>query len=322
MPDVAAPELVAIEGMSPRQRLAAAALRTGVRVMMRWAVSARLPFDEQRLRIARISRAIPAPPDAEHRAVVTGGVRGEMITARGTAPARGPTVLFLHGGGYCLDAFAAQRVVARHLAVHCGARVVAADYRLAPEHPFPAAIEDAVAVWRGLLADGALPEETVFAGDSAGGGLAVAAALRARELGLLQPAALVLLSPWVDLTPAGLDRPPRAEIVLTRGWLRQCARAYLGEAAADDPLASPVLADLGGLPPTLIQAGSDELLLPGAYRLRDALAEAGVSATLQVYPGCWHVFQVHAGMLPAADRALAEVEEFIRARIPAAVAAS
>ena len=320
VPDGALPDLIAAEGMSPGQRLTATALRTGVRVMMRWAVSARLPTDAQRRRTARLSRFMLVPRDAEYRDVLCGGVPAEMVTAR-DAPSTGRTVLYFHGGGYCLGALASHRVVTRHLAVHLGARVLAADYRLAPEHPFPAAIEDAVAVWRGLLAEGAVPEETIFAGDSAGGGLALSAALRARELGLPQPAALVLFSPWVDLTLARLEQPPRADIVLTRAWLRQCARAYLGHAAADDPLASPILADLRGLPPTLIQSGSDELLLSDARRLRRALTEAEVPADLQVYGGCWHVFQMHAGMLAAADRALAAVDEFIGARIPSGIAA-
>ncbi len=130
------------------------------------------------------------------------------------------------------------------------------------------------------------------------------------------PAALVLFSPWVDLALDGLGEPRRGEVTLSRPWLVACADAYLGEAPASDPLASPVRADLRGLPPTLIQAGSDELLLADARRLDEAMAAAGVDVELQVYEGCWHVFQLHAGMLAEADRALAATMAFIASRTP------
>jgi len=189
--------------------------------------------------------------------------------------------------------------------------VFAADYRLAPDHPFPAAVDDAAAAYRGLLDEGFEPGATVIAGDSAGGGLAVATALRLRELGLPQPAALVLFSPWVDLGLLTLGPSPPGEVVITKGWLRACANHYLAGHPADDPLASPIGADLRGLPPTLIQVGEAELLLSDARRLDAALSAAGVAVELQEFPRRWHVFQQNAGVLADADRALDAVAAFV-----------
>ncbi len=297
------------------QRLIAGMLRAALRLLRRWALRADLPISTQRRRMARVSGWMRVPRDARYQATVCGGIPGESVVARDAASSE-RAVLYLHGGGYCVGSPASHRVITRDLAVRGGARVFAADYRLAPEAPFPAAIEDAVAAWRGLLAEGFRPERSVIAGDSAGGGLAVAAALRLRELGLPMPAALVLFSPWVDLALDGLGEPRRGEVTLSRSWIAACAGAYLGGAPAGDPLASPVGADMRGLPPTLIQAGADELLLADARRLHEAMSAAGVDVELQVYEGCWHVFQLHAGMLADADRAMAATTAFIASRAP------
>jgi monoterpene epsilon-lactone hydrolase len=301
------------KGRTGRQAVAAGMLRAGLRFTRRWAIGPGLPIDVQRRRMARISGMVPVPRDATYEAAVCGGVPGEAVTARGASQAD-RAVLYLHGGGYCMGSPASHRPITRDLAARFEARVFAADYRLAPEAPFPAAVDDAVEVWRGLLVEGFAPGRSVIAGDSAGGGLAVAAALRLRELGIPMPAALVLFSPWVDLGLGELGDPPPGEVLLSRTWLEGCALAYLADRRADDPLASPVLADLRGLPPTLIQAGADELLLSDARRLHAAMKVAGVDAELQVYPGCWHVFQLHAGMLEDADRALAAAGTFVAAR--------
>jgi acetyl esterase/lipase len=201
-----------------------------------------------------------------------------------------------------------------NLALATQARIFVADYRLAPEHPFPAALEDAVAAYEGLLADGHGPADLVIAGDSAGGGLTAATALRLRETGRPLPSALVLFSPWADLSLAELGPEPPGEPMITRPWVAECAGYYLSGHDPRDGLASPVFAELGGLPPTLIQVGSDEVLLPDSQRLHAGLVEAGVDSTLTVYPGRWHVFQTHAGVLADADRALAEVSRFLSRR--------
>lgn len=295
------------------QRQVAGVMRGLMRATLLPAFRAGRPIGEQRRLLGRLSRLMMAPRGVEYQTTVCGGVPGVSVTVRGAPPAR-RAVLYLHGGGYCLGSPATHRIITGHLAVTCAARVFAADYRLAPERPFPAAVEDAVAAYRGLLAEGFAPGATVIAGDSAGGGLAVAAVLSLRQDGLPKPAALVLFSPWADLTLGALGSPPRGEILITKPWLEECARFYLAGHPAADPLASPIGADLHDLPPTLIQVGTDELLLTDSRRLHAALTAAGVEAMLQEFPRRWHVFQQNAGLLADANRALAAAGEFVRSR--------
>ena len=295
---------------SPGQRLVAGATRGMTWVISRSILRAGVPVARQRRWLTRIGRITRAPRGVDYRDCTIGGVAGESAIASGATPPE-RAVLYLHGGGYCVGAPAASRVITGNLALRCAARVFAAGYRLAPEHPMPAAVDDAVAAYRGLLDEGHEPAATVVAGDSAGGGLAVATALRLRELGLPQPAALVLFSPWGDLRLSALGTPPKGEVVITRAWLEACAAHYLAGHSADDPLASPIGADLRDLPPTLIQVGKDELLLSDARRLTAALMAAGVAVDLQEYPRRWHVFQQNAGVLTDADRALDAAATFV-----------
>ena len=305
---------------TPGQRLVAAAARAMIRVMVRPIMRAGVPVERQRRRLTMIGRITRAPRGVEYRTGACGAVPGEFVTALGASP-RDRAVLYLHGGGYCVGAPATYRVITGNLAVRCAARVFAADYRLAPEQPFPAAVDDAVAAYRGLLDEGIGPDAVVIAGDSAGGGLTVATALRLRELGLPQPAALVLFSPWADLGLAALGPPPAGEILITKAWLAACADHYLAGHPADDPLASPIGADLRGLPPTLIQVGQDELLLTDARRLHRAMMAAGVAVHLQEYPRRWHVFQQNADVLADADRALDAVAAFVGSSVNTATGA-
>jgi acetyl esterase/lipase len=295
------------------QRLIAGVIRGLMRATMVPALRVGRPMEQRRRREARLTRFMRTPPGVEFRSTVAGTIPAESVTMRGVAPA-GRAVLYLHGGGYCQGSPATHRIITGHLALQSAARVVAADYRLAPEQPYPAAVEDAVAAYRGLLAEGFAPSATVIAGDSAGAGLAVAAALSLHQVGLPQPAALVLFSPWVDLGLGALGPPPPGEFMITKPWLEECARFYLAGHPATDPLASPIAADLRGLPPTLIQVGTDELLLTDSRRLHAALTAAGVEATLQEFAHRWHVFQLNAGVLADANRALAAAGEFVRSR--------
>jgi monoterpene epsilon-lactone hydrolase len=291
------------------QRVIAGVLRAALSAGFARIFEVELPVSTQRARLLRFARFTFPPRGAAFSAASAGGVAGEWVRVRGT---EGPaTVLYLHGGGYCTGSPATHRAVTGHLAAACRARVFAADYRLAPEHPFPAAVDDAVAAWRGLVDEGTAPRDLVIAGDSAGGGLAVATSLRLRELSLPQPRALVLFSPFVDLTLSAVGTEPPGEVMLTRPWLRQCAEAYLGGQDAREPLVSPVLADLHGLPPTLIQVGSDELLLGDARRLHDRLRQAGVRVRIEEYRSRWHVFQASAGVLADANRAFASAARFL-----------
>ncbi|HVN42342.1 MAG TPA: alpha/beta hydrolase [Steroidobacteraceae bacterium] len=293
------------------QALIAAVLRVSLKMTLLRAFRAGLPVAEQRRRLALVSRLTLVPRDVEFRRAERGGVAGEFVTPRDGVPAE-RAILYLHGGGYCTGSPATHRAITGRLAKLCRASVFAADYRLAPEHPFPAALDDAVAAYRGLL-DEAPARPITVAGDSAGGGLSVAAALRLREAGLPRPASLVLLSPWVDLELDHLGPPPSGEVMITRPWIGECARFYLADHDARDPCASPVNADLMGLPPTLVQVGLDEVLLEDARRMVRALREAAVPVTGQEFPRRWHVFQANAGLLADANRALAQVGDFVRA---------
>lgn len=296
---------------STDQRWIAAVLRIVLRTTLQRTFRAGLPVEQQRARLRRVTRLTLPPRGATFTAATVGDVPGEWVRARGHG---GPslTLLYLHGGGYTTGSPATHRALTGHLAARCDAQVFAADYRLAPEHPFPAALDDALAAWRGLRAAGLDASGIAIAGDSAGGGLAVATALRLREIGEPTPRALVLFSPWVDLTLELLSPAPPGEVMLTLPWVRECAGAYAAGTGCRHPLISPIEADLEGLPPTLVQVGTDELLLPDSRRLCERLRAARVPVELTEFPGRWHVFQANAGVLADADRALEAVGRFLR----------
>jgi acetyl esterase/lipase len=285
-----------------RERIVASALRVALTVLLKPALSPRLPIAAQRWwmhQLARLNR--PAHGIAIEPAAV-GGIKGEWL--RAGAPRANRTILYLHGGGFCTGSPATHRALTSRLARAAGLPVFAADYRLAPDHPFPAAVEDAIAVYRALSDAGPV----VLAGDSAGARLALVTALAARERDMRLPAALMLFSPWIDL----LNIPQAPTDLTTRAvWLRACAEHTI--AMPRTTLASPLRADLRGLPPTLIQAGADELLRRDAVDLHDALERAGVAVRCELVPQRWHAFQLHAGMLPSADAALARAAQFIAA---------
>ena len=282
-----------------RERIVAPLLRLALRLALKPVLSPDAPIARQRRRAERLARlARPHLAVAVEPAIV-GGVPGEWL--RPADAAANAAILYLHGGGYCIGSPATHRAVTMYLADRTRVPVFAANYRLAPEHPYPAAVDDALAAYRALAMQGPV----VIAGDSAGGGLALATALAAHDR---PPAALVLFSPWIDLAATRGDAPP-GEAMLSARWLAACARHYRGDALP----ASPLDANLRGLPPTLIQAGTDELLHEDATRLHDALDAAGVAVRCEIVPGRWHAFQLHAGWLPSADAALARAAAFIAA---------
>jgi acetyl esterase/lipase len=297
---------------SAHEKIAAAILRFGARSAWRPALSPRTPFAWQRGWMRQLARFTHQRAGIERQAGVEGGVPGEWMRPDG-AGTRRATILYLHGGGYCIGSPKTHRAVTSHLAGAAGLAVFAANYRLAPEHPFPAALEDALACFQSLRQAGPV----VIAGDSAGGGLALATALSARQRQIAAPAALVLFSPWTDLSPAAIpDSTPR-DAMLRADWLRTCADHYLADQPATTPLASPLLGDLQGLPPTLIQAGADELLCGQALRTCEALRGAGGDVRCEIIPNRWHAFQLLAGSLPSADAAIARAGEFIACAVAA-----
>ena len=226
------------------------------------------------------------------------------------------TVLYLHGGGYCWGSWGTHASLVTRLAVAGGAVVYAPNYRLAPEHPHPAAIEDALAAYEWLLAQGASPDTLSIAGDSAGGGLALATTVAIRDRGLPLPASIVLISPWTDLRGDSRSMRDKASLdpMLSPSVARSCSAAYRGGREPDDPACSPLFAGHTGLPPMLIHMGTDEILLDDSTRLAERCRQAGVDVTLKVFEGLWHDFQIHAGLLEQADEAIAEIASFLQRR--------
>lgn len=245
-----------------------------------------------------------------------GGVPGEWLTP--VAADEGRVILYFHGGGYNIGSAETHRSMLTHLATRARSRVFSADYRLAPESPYPAAIDDATAAYEGLLTAGVDPARVVVAGDSAGGGLALALLTRLRDAEVALPAGAVALSPWTDLTgsSASITANEDLDIMLGRPLLHHWATAYLDGADPEHPHASPLHADLAGLPPILVQVGDTEVLLDEGVRFAAQAADAGVDITLQVEPDMFHVWPFFAGIVPESDAALADASDWIRARTP------
>ena len=292
------------------QGLLRSLLRGSLRVLFKSIIGRPLPERVQRIwmRIVTTStlRASGTRDERGHW-----GAPGTWVRHRDSDACR--VVLYLHGGGYTLGSPGTHRSLTTHLAAQAGCQVLVPDYRLAPEHPYPAALDDAVAAYRALL-DRFRPGSIAIAGDSAGGGLALCTALALRDSGLPLPASLVLLSPWVDLTLQGetIDRLDAVDPMLGRAWLQRAADAYRGKLSAGDARLSPINALLDGLPPMLIQVGSDEILLGDSQRLAEKARAVGIDVRLEVEAGYWHDFQVHAGMLQASDAAILRIADFLR----------
>jgi len=223
-------------------------------------------------------------------------------------------IFYLHGGGYVIGSINTHREMVARLSRASAARALAIDYRLAPEHPFPAAVDDAVAAYRWLVGSGVNPRRIVVAGDSAGSGLTMATLVALRDAGEPLPAAGVCLSPWVDQEGTGDSMSGNAAVdpIVERDGLVQMAKRYLGEAGARTPLAAPLYADLTGLPPLLIQVGAAETLLDDSVRLDARARAAGVDSTLEVWDDMIHVWHLFAGMLPEGQQAIERIGEFVK----------
>ncbi len=270
---------------------------------------------ELRATFAPAGRPHPVPADVDVREVTAGGVPAHWLAAPGTDPGR--VLLFLHDGGYELGSVHSDGELAARLGGASGMRVLFPEYRLAPEHPFPAAIDDVLAAWRWLRTEAGLDAGSIaVAGASAGGGLAVALLVAARDAGEALPAAVALMSPTVDLTSSGASMTERADQdpISTPAMLAQFAAGYLAGADPRTPLASPLFASLSGLPPLLIQVGTADLLLSDSERLAAAAAEAGVDVTLEIGQGLPHVYQLMLGT-PEAAESTEHIGKFLRAQV-------
>jgi monoterpene epsilon-lactone hydrolase len=297
--------------MSKQQRLALmATLRQGGLDLGAELATLRVAFNDLMARV-------PVADDVNHAPTTIGGVNAVDVTIRGIDTAN--TILYFHGGVYVIGSAAATVPLVSDLARRARAKAVTVDYRLAPEHPYPAAVDDARAAYEGLLAQGVDPGQIALAGESAGGGLAVATLLALRDAGTPLPSSAFLMSPYADLTLSGETFLANQAIdpILTPEGVRLRVPDYVGGADASNPQISPIFGDLSGLPPLLIQVGSSEILLSDALRLASRAATAEVPVTLEVTPGVPHVFQGFAAVLDEADAALDRAAAFLRAKFAA-----
>jgi acetyl esterase/lipase len=258
---------------------------------------------------------VPVPADILQKPIEIGGVAGIEVTIAGHETDN--VMLYFHSGVYVIGSAAATVPLVGDIVRRTGVRAITLEYRLAPEHPYPAAVDDARAAYAGLLEQGVDPGRIVLAGESAGGGLAVAVLLAAQEAGLPMPSCLYLMSPYADLTLSGESLLERESLdpILSPEGLRVRAPEYIGGADAADPLISPIFGDLRGLPPLLIQVGSHEILLSDALRLAARAASSDVAVTLEVTPGAPHVFQGFGGLLDEAAAALGRASDFMQAQL-------
>jgi len=305
------------------QRVLTAIARINLRLFFKPMAGSSLPLSVKRRWMAFLTKVVGGPRGIERSDLYAGGLRIARFR-RAEPGAIGPqdaaerdAILFVHGGGFELGGGDTYAGFAGWIAEMTGADVYMPDYRLAPEDPQPAPTDDAFAAYRTILELGHSPDRLAVVGDSAGGAIAVTTVRSLNEMGQPSPAALVLISPWLDLSLSGAsvasvgDRDP----VLPPAWLHGAARNHAGGLGADDPRISPLFAELRRLPPTLVQVGTDEILLDDSTRFADRAYAAGVEVELQRFAGLWHDFQLYAGWLVAAREALDDVAAFLDRRL-------
>ena len=271
------------------------------------------PLPQMRRDWDEVFGKVPCKVGARCEAIDIGGLPALKVSASNAAADR--AILYLHGGGYVFGSPRSHRDLGEFLSQAAQAQVYMLDYRLAPEHPFPAAVDDATDAWRWLLAQGFQPAKLVIAGDSAGGGLALATLLSIRDHRLPMPACAVTLSPWADLECSGETMVSNAAIdpMVGKDFTRQLANLYVTAGnSLRDPLASPLYGELSGLPPLLIQVGERETLLDDSRRVAARAKQAGVDVSLEIEPGQIHVFQIFANRLDEAVAAIERIGAFVR----------
>jgi monoterpene epsilon-lactone hydrolase len=275
-----------------------------------------LSIEEMRAGFAAMMDTMQVPAQVEATSTIIAGRRAVVVEPEESA--RPGTILYFHGGSFMLGSPETAMSLTANLVVRTGIRAISLDYRLAPEHPYPAGINDAVAAYRALLDDGGDPQSIAFAGDSAGGGIAVGACLLERDAGLPLPAAVLTFSALLDATLTGTSMTTKEGLdpFLTREGLLSSGQAYLAGQDPREPLLSPaVCADMTGFPPLLLQVGTNELLLDDSTRLAQRALDAGVDVTLDVTADVPHVFQAFAGTLDEADEALDRAALFLTQRL-------
>jgi len=276
---------------------------------------------ESRAAFENVANIFKVPADVTRTKVDADGVRAEWISAPNSTDAA--TIFYVHGGGYAIGSVNTHAEMVSRISRASGARALSIDYRLAPEYPFPAGLDDALTAYRWLLKEGVDPQGIVIGGDSAGGGLALATLLALRDAGDPLPAAAVLLSPWTDLEGTGESRVTRREAdpMINPDLEAVGAKQYAGTHDLDNPLISPLKANLSGLPPMLVQVGDAEVLLDDSTRLVERAKAAGVDATIEVWDEMIHVFQFFGAMLAEAGQATDKLGTFIREHVATKAAA-
>jgi len=282
-----------------------------VRELLRGADLDALTIAERRAATNSVAAQPPAGTTVE--TADAGGVPGEWVVAAGVPAGR--VLLYLHGGAYQLGSPATLRHVIALISAAARVQVLSIDYRLAPEHPFPAAVDDALTAYRFLLGTGADPAAVAIAGDSAGGGLALATLVALRDAGDRLPAAAIAMSPWTDLALTGDSLRTRADVdvMIRPAGMTETAATYLAGADPRHPYASPLYADLHGLPPILIHVGDAEVILDDSTRFAAKARAAGVDVTLDVWPEMPHVWHAFAGLLPESDEAIRRIGAWLQA---------
>lgn len=270
-----------------------------------------IPIAEQRKSLQRLEKVSMLSPFTKTSTVNTGSCLGELIQHKHARKTH--AILYMHGGGFTTGSPDTHRLIAERLSFAARASVLLVDYRLAPEHPFPAALDDCVSAYQWLLKTGFSPRNLALAGDSAGGGLALSTLIRLKEVYSPLPASATLFSPWTDLTMSGdsIKTNAKKEAMLSTDWMQLMAQHYAGN-QLNNPLCSPLFADLSELPPILIQVDESEVLLDDSRRLATKLHEQGVVTRINIWHGMWHVWQTFVRFVPEANKAVDQAGEFIQ----------
>ena len=273
------------------------------------------PINVEKFRANQDATARAPPNQVVGSMVDAAGVPAEMQKPDGATDEN--LIVYFHGGGYVGGSIASHRNLTGHLALHSGCRVLSVEYRLAPEHPHPAAVEDAVTSYKWAVAQGYKPGKIALAGDSAGGGLTAACLLSLRDQDIQPPAAAMMISPWLDMGFTGKSMVANEghDSSISAVGMPRIRELFLGDAPINDPLASPLDADLEGLPPLLIQVGGEEVLLSDSQRFAEKATDAGVHVELRVWPEMFHVWHACAGLFQEAADAIDEMVEFVRPRV-------
>ena len=269
-------------------------------------------IDEARRGMENLTKLASLPSKTKVEKITFNSISAEWICADEVHEDR--VVLYLHGGGYNICSPNTHRELAAYISMASGAKVLLPDYRLAPEHPFPSALEDATSAYRWLLDTGLTSENLAIAGDSAGGGLSIATSISLRDAGEPSPASIACISPWTDLEMSGNSIKTHAKIepMLNLQSMKIMASNYIGEGDPRSPLISPIYADLKGISPLLIHVGSDEMLLDDSKRIAENAKSSGVDVTLKIYDQMWHAFHLNARLMPEAKNAIEALGSFIR----------